>query len=44
MGEVGISLSDPDAPALDVLNEIFNSFGGSLFNELRSREVAAPRP
>jgi len=39
MGELGVQLSDPDTPALDILNEILNSFGGRLFNEIRSREV-----
>lgn len=39
MGEVGVDIADPDAPALDILNEILNSFGGKLFNEIRSKEV-----
>ena len=39
MGEVGISLTDPDHYALDVLNDILNSFGGKLFDQIRSREV-----
>lgn len=39
MGEVGVQMSDPDTPALDILNEILNSFGGRLFNEIRSKEV-----
>ena len=39
MGELGVELSDPDSPSLDVLNEILNSFGGVLFNEIRSKEV-----
>ncbi len=43
MGEIGVQMSDPDTPALDILNEILNSFGGSLFNEIRSKEVD-PRP
>ena len=38
-GEVGINILDPDACALDVLGDIFNGFGGRLFDELRSREV-----
>ena len=40
MGELGVELSDPDTPSLDVLNEILNSFGGVLFNEIRSKEVS----
>ena len=39
MGEIGVQMSDPDTPALDILNEILNSFGGRLFNEIRSKEV-----
>ncbi|EFJ50946.1 hypothetical protein VOLCADRAFT_103741 [Volvox carteri f. nagariensis] len=39
--EPGISLSDPDLFALDVLGGIFNSFGGQLFDTLRSREGLA---
>ena len=38
-GEVGINILDPDACALDILGDIFNGFGGRLFDELRSREV-----
>ena len=30
----------PDAPALDVLSSLFNGFGGSLFEEIRSRQVS----
>ena len=41
MGELGVSISDPDAPSLDILNEILNSFGGRLFNEIRSKEVSS---
>lgn len=40
MGEIGVQMSDPDTPALDILNEILNSFGGRLFNEIRSKEVS----
>ena len=29
----------PDAPALEVLSSLFNGFGGSLFEEIRSRQV-----
>ena len=39
--EPGIQLSDPDAAPLDVLSSIFNSFGGQLFDTLRSREGLA---
>ena len=39
MGELGISLGDPDDWALDVLGNILNSFGGRLFDRIRSREV-----
>lgn len=41
MGEVGISLKDDDVYALDLLNDILNSFGGKLFDEVRSKEVRA---
>lgn len=43
MGEVGVSANDPDMAALDVLGDILNSFGGRLFDRIRSREVRAPR-
>ena len=39
IGELGISLGDPDDWALDVLGDILNSFGGRLFDRIRSREV-----
>ncbi|CAK0782146.1 hypothetical protein CVIRNUC_005584 [Coccomyxa viridis] len=41
MGELGISLGDPDDWALDVLGDILNSFGGRLFDRIRSREGLA---
>ena len=44
MGEIGVTLMDPDHYALDVLNDILNSFGGKLFDEIRSREVNACTP
>jgi hypothetical protein len=44
MGEIGVTLMDPDHFALDVLNDILNSFGGKLFDEIRSREVGATAP
>lgn len=40
VGEVGISLQDPDDYALDVLGDILNSFGGRIFDQIRSREVS----
>lgn len=39
VGEVGVSLKDPDDYALDVLGDILNSFGGRLFDQIRSRQV-----
>lgn len=39
MGELGVSRTDPDAPALNVLTDILNGFGGSLFNQIRSKQV-----
>ncbi|GLI58631.1 hypothetical protein VaNZ11_000366 [Volvox africanus] len=39
--EPGITLSDPDLFSLDVLSGVFNSFGGQLFDKLRSREGLA---
>lgn len=39
--EVGISMMDPDECALDVLGDLLNSFGGRLFDEIRSREGLA---
>jgi hypothetical protein len=39
LGELGVALGDPDAYALDVLGGIWNSFGGRLFDEIRSRAV-----
>ena len=43
MGEVGVAASDPDMAALDVLGDILNSFGGRLFDRIRSREARACR-
>ncbi|KAF6251715.1 Metalloenzyme, LuxS/M16 peptidase-like protein [Scenedesmus sp. NREL 46B-D3] len=40
-GEPGISLSDPDCYALDVLAATLNGFGGTLFDELRTRQGLA---
>lgn len=41
MGELGTLLYDPDVHSLDVLNGILNSFGGRLFNEIRTKEALA---
>lgn len=41
LGEPGISLADADSYALDVLGDILNSFGGRLFDQIRSREVCS---
>ncbi|KAK9830103.1 hypothetical protein WJX72_009788 [[Myrmecia] bisecta] len=41
LGEVGVVQTDPDAFALDVLNDILNSFGGRLFDQIRSKEGLA---
>jgi len=38
MGEPGISLMQPDAFALSALNAVLNSFGGTLFDTLRTQE------
>ena len=34
-----MSAGDPDMAALDVLGDVLNSFGGRLFDRIRSREV-----
>jgi len=41
MGHLGGQLDNPDYFALSVMNEVFNGFGGRLFNELRSRQGLA---
>jgi zinc protease len=41
MGHLGGQFNSPDYPALDVLNQIMNGFGGRLFNEVRSRQGLA---
>jgi zinc protease len=41
VGEPGIRMMDPDECALDVLSDLMNSFGGRLFDGLRSREGLA---
>ena len=42
LGEPGVSLKDPDAYALEVLGGMYNGFGGSLFNEVRSARRMQP--
>lgn len=41
MGHLGGVASDPNYPALSVLNGVMNGFGGRFFNELRSRQGLA---
>lgn len=41
VGHLGGKFDSPDYAALDVLNGVFNGFGGRLFNELRSRQGLA---
>src|ERR687886_1295448 len=41
IGHIGGQVNSPDYPALDVLNEVLNGFGGRLFNEVRSRQGLA---
>lgn len=41
IGHLGGKLNNPDYPALDVLNQVMNGFGGRLFNEVRSRQGLA---
>ncbi len=41
IGHVGGRLDDPDIFALLVMNKALNSFGGRLFNEVRSRQGLA---
>lgn len=41
MGHLGGTLDNPDYPALRVLNGALNGFGGTLYNELRSRQGLA---
>ncbi|ASC73940.1 putative zinc protease-like protein y4wB [Halomicronema hongdechloris C2206] len=41
LGHLGGQLSNPDHPALSVLNEVLNGFGGRLFNQVRSRQGLA---
>jgi zinc protease len=41
MGHIGGQLNADDYPAMAVLNEVLNGFGGRLFNEVRSRQGLA---
>jgi zinc protease len=41
IGHLGGKFSNPDYPALDVLNNVLNGFGGRLFNSVRSRQGLA---
>ncbi|XGV98453.1 MAG: M16 family metallopeptidase [Leptolyngbya sp. BL-A-14] len=41
IGHLGGKVSSPDYPALSVMNEVLNGFGGRLFNEVRSRQGLA---
>jgi zinc protease len=41
MGHLGGVANNPDYPALSVMNEVLSSFGGRLFNEIRSRQGLA---
>ncbi|MGA1624328.1 MAG: M16 family metallopeptidase [Prochlorothrix sp.] len=41
LGQLGGRLDSPDYPALSVLNEVLNGFGGRLYNEVRSRQGLA---
>jgi zinc protease len=41
IGHIGGRLDDPDVFSLLVMNEALNSFGGRLFNEVRSRQGLA---
>lgn len=41
LGHLGVTLDNPDYPALTVLNSILNGQGGRLFKEVRSRQGLA---
>jgi zinc protease len=41
VGHLGGLVGSPDYPALSVMNEVLSSFGGRLFNEIRSRQGLA---
>lgn len=41
LGHLGNLVLSPDYPALSVMNEVLNGFGGRLFNQVRSRQGLA---
>ncbi|XGB44139.1 MAG: insulinase family protein [Nodosilinea sp. LVE1205-7] len=41
LGHLGGQFNAPDYPALEVMNEVLNSFSGRLFNQVRSRQGLA---
>jgi zinc protease len=41
IGHLAGTMRSPDYPALSVMNEVLNGFGGRLFNEVRSRQGLA---
>ena len=41
IGHLGGQVNSPDSPALSVMNEVLNGFGGRLFNQVRSRQGLA---
>ena len=41
VGFLGLTLGDPDLPALDVLTQILSGQGGRLFMELRDKRSLA---
>jgi zinc protease len=41
LGHIDGEFTNPDYPALDVLNGVINGYGGRFFNQLRSREGLA---
>ena len=41
LGHIGVQFNDPDYPALSVLNNAIDGFGGRLFNEVRTRQGLA---
>lgn len=41
IGHLGGMLNNPDYAALSVLNDVFNGFGGRMFNQIRARKGLA---
>ncbi len=41
IGHLGGMLNSPDYAALSVLNDVFNGFGGRMFNQIRARQGLA---